>query len=43
MSYLTRAVDYQLDQLLPYVGAIAIDGLKGVGKQRRLHAEARKC
>ncbi|QDZ43177.1 ATP-binding protein [Corynebacterium sp. sy039] len=32
MSYLHRAADQQLDQLLPYVSAIAIEGLKGVGK-----------
>lgn len=32
MTYLPRALDLQLDELLPYVGAIAIDGPKGVGK-----------
>ena len=32
MPYLRRAVDQQLDQLLPYVGAVAIDGAKAVGK-----------
>lgn len=32
MTYLARALDLQLNELLPYVGAIAIDGPKGVGK-----------
>lgn len=32
MSYLRRAVDNQLDQLLPYAAAIAVEGPKGVGK-----------
>lgn len=32
MPYLERAVDAQLDRLLPHVGAIAIDGPKAVGK-----------
>ena len=32
MTYLPRALDLQLNELLPYVGAIAIDGPKGVGK-----------
>ncbi|OFT84014.1 ATP-binding protein [Corynebacterium sp. HMSC29G08] len=32
MGYLPRVVDMQLDQLLPYVSAIAIEGPKGVGK-----------
>ncbi|MDD7587335.1 MAG: hypothetical protein SPK00_00825 [Corynebacterium glucuronolyticum] len=35
MTYLPRALDLQLNELLPYVGAIAIDGPKGVGKQPR--------
>lgn len=32
MTYLPRAVDQQLDSLMPFVGAIAIEGAKGVGK-----------
>lgn len=32
MTYLVRAIDEQLDALLPYASAIAIDGPKGVGK-----------
>ena len=32
MAYLTRAVDAQLDQLLPHAVAIAVEGPKGVGK-----------
>lgn len=32
MSYLPRAIDMQLDQLLPYASAIAVEGPKGVGK-----------
>lgn len=32
MTYLVRAIDAQLDALLPYAPAIAIDGPKGVGK-----------
>lgn len=32
MSYLRRAVDNQLDQLLPHAAAIAVEGSKGVGK-----------
>ncbi|WP_333780174.1 ATP-binding protein [Corynebacterium sp. SCR221107] len=32
MNYLHRAVDLQLDQLLPHVSAIAIEGPKAVGK-----------
>lgn len=40
MSYMQRTVDYELDQLLPFAPALAIDGPKGVGKtetaQRRV-------
>ena len=32
MTYLARAVDNQLDQLLPHAAAIAVEGPKGVGK-----------
>ncbi len=32
MEYLPRAVDAELDELLPHASAIAIDGAKGVGK-----------
>lgn len=32
MTFLPRALDLQLNELLPYVGAIAIDGPKGFGK-----------
>ncbi|WP_022867280.1 ATP-binding protein [Schaalia vaccimaxillae] len=43
MEYLVRTVDHLLDELLPEVAAIAIDGPKGVGKtataRRRASAE----
>lgn len=32
MSYLRRAIDSQLDQLLPHISAIALEGPKAVGK-----------
>lgn len=32
MNYLVRSLDLELDELLPYVSAVAIDGPKGVGK-----------
>ncbi|GGH64553.1 ATP-binding protein [Rothia aerolata] len=32
MNYLARSLDLELDELLPYVSAVAIDGPKGVGK-----------
>lgn len=32
MAYLERTVDLELDSLLPFVSAIALDGPKGVGK-----------
>ncbi|CAM2950446.1 ATP-binding protein [Actinomyces slackii] len=32
MAYLVRTLDRELDELLPLTSAIAIDGLKGVGK-----------
>lgn len=32
MEYLPRALELQLEELLPFVGAIAIDGPKAVGK-----------
>ncbi|WP_130864896.1 AAA family ATPase [Acidipropionibacterium timonense] len=45
MEYLPRTVDHELDELLPEVSAIALDGPKGVGKtataQRRATAEWR--
>lgn len=45
MEYLPRTVDRELDELLPDVSAIALDGPKGVGKtataRRRVHAEWR--
>lgn len=45
MDYLPRTVDAELDELLPEVAAIALDGLKGVGKtataRRRATAEWR--
>lgn len=45
MEYLPRTVDAELDELLPEVAAIALDGLKGVGKtataRRRATAEWR--
>lgn len=31
-AYLTRTIDQELDELLPFAPAIAIDGPKGVGK-----------
>ncbi|MGO1543342.1 MAG: ATP-binding protein [Gulosibacter sp.] len=34
MDYLERAIDAELDELLPLAPAIAIDGPKGVGKTR---------
>lgn len=45
MDYMTRTVDRELDELLPEVTAIALDGPKGVGKtataRRRATAEWR--
>lgn len=45
MEYLPRTVDHELDELLPEVSAIVLDGPKGVGKtataQRRATAEWR--
>ncbi|MCW2494229.1 DUF4143 domain-containing protein [Jatrophihabitans sp.] len=42
MSYLPRVIDVELDELLPGLAAIAIDGAKGVGKtataQRRVQS-----
>ncbi|MDO4897828.1 MAG: DUF4143 domain-containing protein [Rothia sp. (in: high G+C Gram-positive bacteria)] len=32
MTYLRRSIDTELDELLPYLPAIALDGPKGVGK-----------
>lgn len=32
MTYLDRTVDAELDELLPHVAAVALDGPKGVGK-----------
>lgn len=32
MSYLPRSLDRELDELLPHLSAVAIDGPKGVGK-----------
>lgn len=41
MAYLARTIDHELDELLPHLSAIALDGPKGVGKtdtaQRRSH------
>ena len=33
MSYLSRVVDKELDELLPSLPAVALEGAKGVGKQ----------
>lgn len=45
MEYLSRAIDQQLDTLLPFASAVAIDGPKGVGKtetaRRRAETEMR--
>ena len=41
MTYLPRAVDLQLDQLLPHVSAIALEGAKGVGKTETAGRRAR--
>lgn len=45
MSYLSRTVDSELDGLMPSLAAIAIDGIKGVGKtetaERRSRAQIR--
>lgn len=39
--YLQRSIDHELDELLPYAAAIAIDGPKGVGKTDTARRRAR--
>ena len=41
MSYLPRTVDVELDALMPYAPAIALDGPKGVGKTDTAKRRAR--
>lgn len=41
MTYLVRTIDHELDELLPLAAAIAIDGLKGVGKTATAQRRAR--
>lgn len=41
MTYIERLVDHELDELLPELPAIALDGPKGVGKTETLRRRAR--
>ena len=40
MDYLRRVIDNELDELFPYVGAIAIDGPRAVGKTETARGRA---
>jgi len=42
MEYLPRSIDFQLDDLMSFEAAVAIDGPKGVGKTATASRRAQK-